>query len=322
MPKLKISQSQLITNTLSIVFAIWAIGGSLYYKINSIVQILLVALVLICYFLLGLLRIKKIKMIFLISIMMLFPYFFNNAEFANINNIKYFCIFPLALLFVGVSENCVGWSKNCFKIMNIGYLIYATATILMYFYPNLISFVCNIFPESSSTLMYQYNMGAMPGLTNHYSTNGMLLAMGLLFSGGKYISERKIKSGLLSCIFIVAILLTGKRAHILFSIAALIVAYYVYESNNKIKRIINLFALLVGILVVTYIIISFIPALSVFIDRFMDSAKSGDITLGRTEYWELALDYFKNNPIIGIGWNQFELVNPYGWAAHNIYITL
>ena len=38
--------------------------------------------------------------------------------------------------------------------------------------------------------------------------------------------------------------------------------------------------------------------------------------------WAIAIDYFKQNPIIGLGWGRFSAVNLHEWKAHNIYLQL
>ena len=54
-------------------------------------------------------------------------------------------------------------------------------------------------------------------------------------------------------------------------------------------------ALLVGMIVVGYLIFLYVPALAVFIQRFGDAAESGDVTLGRTAFWTLAIEEFKKS---------------------------
>jgi len=81
-------------------------------------------------------------------------------------------------------------------------------------------------------------------------------------------------------------------------------------------------ALLVGMIVVGYLIFLYVPALAVFIQRFGDAAESGDVTLGRTAFWTLAIEEFKKHPIFGIGWGEFQKINPRGWHAHNIYVQI
>ena len=126
----------------------------------------------------------------------------------------------------------------------------------------------------------------------------------------------------MSIIFIISILLTGKRAHIIFLLATIVMAYYIYLSNRQRSRIIKMLALLVGMIVVGYLIFLYVPALAVFIQRFGDAAESGDVTLGRTTFWTLAIEEFKKHPIFGIGWGEFQKINPRGWHAHNIYVQI
>lgn len=81
-------------------------------------------------------------------------------------------------------------------------------------------------------------------------------------------------------------------------------------------------AILVLALAFLFILINYVPALSTFINRFAETAEEGDVLLGRTKMWKIALDNFKMSPLVGIGWGHFIKINIHAWNAHNIYLQL
>ena len=96
-----------------------------------------------------------------------------------------------------------------------------------------INFVCNLFPDAASTILDQYHNAGIPGLTKHYSTNGMLLAVGTMIFGSYALTEKRRSGYLLFLISVAALLLSGKRAHTVFGLTALYLCYFAYNSNAK-----------------------------------------------------------------------------------------
>jgi O-antigen ligase len=70
----------------------------------------------------------------------------------------------------------------------------------------------------------------------------------------------------------------------------------------------------------------FIPELANFVNRFYQTAESGDVTLGRIKRLNESLQIFKMHPIMGIGWNgssyYFEQSSDIFINVHNIYAQL
>lgn len=256
-------------------------------------------------------------------LLMLGLYFWNNPYF-NLHSVAYtqkLLLFPFMLLFAaegGYSHE--GWAQMLLKVLRWGYLVYIVFTIAMFLNGNVIGFVCNLFPEYQDTLLSQYSMGAMPGLTHHYSTNGMLVSVGTIIYGCYALCYKQKKDIFLFLVAVAGLLLTGKRAHILFGLFALYVTYYVYnEGKNRVVKS-------VGIIIVStiafFIASYFIPGLAVVVERFADAAETGDTTLGRTMVWMKAAGTITQHPFFGMGWEQFSTSGGWDWNIHNIYIQL
>ena len=273
---------------------------------------------------LGRMRISN-KMTLPYVILILVLYLWNNAFF-NLRSVAYMqklMLFPFMVLFAAQGGYPYeGWSKLLLKALRLGYLVYIGFTIAMFLNGNLIEFVCNLFPAYRVTLLNQYSMGAMPGLTHHYSTNGMLVSVGTIVYACYAMCYKKKKDILLFLAAIAALLLTGKRAHVVFGLFALYVTYYAYNAGNKQNRLFKSVGILIVSAMAFFLASYFVPGLAVVVGRFIDAAESGDATLGRTTVWLKALETVSQHPLFGIGWEQFSQSGGWNWNIHNIYIQL
>jgi len=315
------------TVVMSCLIALQSTLATLYYKLSGYQQLFLIILTVLFMIMpaLSFKRLSTMPVYALLVIAMVFFFVFRNPNFAGrgipITGLLYLTI----LLFIWLSRyHDIEWMKWYVHVALCFYMFYALYTIAMFFIPQLFTVTLNLFPNSATTLISQYKNGCMPGLTNHYSTNGMVVVMSFLISGCIMI-YRWTESHLWKIVFLLSaagLLLTGKRAHIVFGGASLFLAYYLYMSNKKRTRLVQLIAIAVALVVFLVLIIHFVPALSVFLRRFSESAEDGDVLLGRGKMWKVAIDGFKTSPIFGIGWGRFISINIHAWNAHNIYLQL
>lgn len=254
-----------------------------------------------------------------------------NDDWWNIYNISIFLIMLLLCFFSYYTNK---WIKYYFEIVFGIYTIYAICTIVFYFTRDLyLNTIVNLFPDTRQRLIEWYNSGCMAGLTEHYSTNAMFLTVGLFIAitGCSYLLKNKKIKGFFITLFIVALLLTGKRGHIVFACAAIFALYYFSLSKEKgINRGLKFIGIILIILCIGSIVLPMIPALSTFIERFRLSIASGDISTNRTGLlWPLAIQGFKQSPLFGLGWCQYtsslsEQIVGRGiyYHAHNVYLQL
>jgi hypothetical protein len=136
----------------------------------------------------------------------------------------------IAFLLLSKFDSC--WIKPFMSLLVMIGFFYAVCTIWFYFSPDLyLNHVINLFPSKYFYILkYWYNNGFMSGLTTHYSTNGMYLAIACGISFCNIFNENK--KGVIKIIFffvtLVALLLTGKRAHLIFTVMAMFAVYYLY----------------------------------------------------------------------------------------------
>ena len=165
----------------------------------------------------------------------------------------------------------------------------------------------------------------MAGLTSHYSTNGMYMAIVVIYVFCNTlcinkISKKYYKPRVILLVTMIALLMTGKRAHLLFTVVAVVVVYYFYKSNKPHGRILKIvLGLALGIVIVFWLSLMY-PNLFSSFSRFISIAEDGDITTGRIDLWIKATDYFKKYPVCGIGFKQFIRIE--GLDVHNVFLQL
>lgn len=208
--------------------------------------------------------------------------------------------------------------------------VYAVVTFLSDFSSNFyFSRIFPLFPNQRARLLRMYRAGQIAGLTSHYSTNGTFLTIGMLIAAARQSEHRNKWYFLLTLFFAAAILVTGKRAHILFGVSAIfLLFFYSRFSENAVNRWIKTIGIGLIILCVFMVLITFVPSLSKFFVRFQDGLDGGDITNGRMHLWSLALDTFKKHPVFGIGWRKYNRKVSYfihqsaDYDVHNVYLQL
>lgn len=208
--------------------------------------------------------------------------------------------------------------------------IHIAATIFFKIFTSLYKLmVLPLFPETTQQqLLITLNEGGASGITSHYSTTGIYISIGIIILGCRYLFKND-KNGFSLLIAAIAMLVNGKRGHLIFTIFAMIVVYYLCTKERSTSKIFKIFATGIFALVVLVIVGSFVPSLLITFQRFRTLADSGDITNGRTLFYTYALNWFKENPIFGIGWGGFKIrlnqaIGSYGGLykymnAHNVY---
>ena len=253
---------------------------------------------------------------------------FNNQNLSNGSN-GYELVFCEIVLFSISAYRGDYWIKSSLKLMLMLGVFYALMTLLSFsskgFYDLIIyPFISSINDTSHMGLSAYYSNG----FTAHYSFNGMYVAMGVCIAMGSLVPLsgcQNVRKKLLKVIFVVlmflVLLLTNKRAHILFTGAGAFLAYYFYNSNTPTKRITKIMALIIGVLLAAYFLSYFMPDAFEFLRRFEESANGeGGISNGRYIVWGIATAFASGNKMFGTGWWSF--CRYFGAHVHNIYLQL
>ena len=230
--------------------------------------------------------------------------------------------------------------RQTLMAMKILLVIQLVAGVYYYFFPEQLAPLGRTLYHLEGIRLSKFNLFVRSdyfmGLATHYSTSGMYMALAtiLLFSEcltSKFISNNvKNRECVLLVLFTIALVLTQKRAHLLFSAAACIAMYMVGYVNGDLGRVMR--QTLIGILAVIliFILIINVPALSGVVTRFIMGDSLDEMSSGRISgLWKPAWNAFLKNWGLGIGWDRFKWLYPQrqGTAivnnnVHNIYLQL
>ena len=237
-----------------------------------------------------------------------------------------------SFIFLVLAMNVKEWHMPFIFISVAWVLLHSTVTILEYAIPGF--YTSSILPLFKSAMYYNdliwvFSIGKIPGLAGHFSTNGIYLSVGLVILSVCLMNrrnKRKLPLIILVVITAIALLLTGKRAVLIFGAVGIFIAYFCLNADKPSKRIVKIIGVVILIVLLFFIARTFIPALDNFINRFIETSERGDITTGRGELNSVAVRFFAENPIIGIGWDHYKyyylavynkLLN-----AHNVFLQL
>lgn len=239
--------------------------------------------------------------------------------------------YVVILVFCLIGMKRIGWTDSFVNIILVMGIIYAVTTILLAFdtgiYQNII---VNWYPNTKGVLLNLYSENKFAGITDHYSTNGMVLANAMIIAASFAIisvrnKDKNRKKYIICCIIIiVALFLTAKRSHLLFGILAMYIGYYICFSKDKNHSSKMIAAIFITSLILIFAYIA-IPQVRIVLERFLDVSDDTNIE-SRMTFWNAALNEFDSNTLFGIGWFGFRnnvagSVN-YSGHVHNVYIQL
>lgn len=182
--------------------------------------------------------------------------------------------------------------------------------------------------------------GFHAGIDNHYSQNAMVIALCLIVIASLYISyaqqkeKRKTICIVLAVFVLIGLILTNKRAHLLFGFAAVMFGYLVSVPEHRVKSTLKVVLICIVSVALFVLLAQYVPFMGELLERFSTSGEDDNTTV-RFQYWKLALDNFREHPLLGIGWDGFQIEyhehlysrNYYGndypyMNAHNVYCQL
>ena len=237
-----------------------------------------------------------------------------------------------AYLFIFASVKSCDWIKKAPQIITAVGIANVIATLLFFVNNGLYQLFIN-------TTYKQYQDGTQDGLygyraalADHYSQNGTYITIVLLTVWAVFLTlnghEKKRKYIMIAGIAtVIALLLTSKRAHLLFGVATLIVVYYVVNPEKRLLKSFKLMMAAAAALIGLNFLMDYVPDIARVFERFQ-TAGSDNASLLRILMWDRACSIFNQNPILGIGWYGFRYKS--GLSAltgatagcHNIYLEL
>lgn len=218
------------------------------------------------------------------------------------------------------------WIKPVLRALVFITLFYAVATITLYIFPDLYQPIKNLYFLESDTSGFQ------SGLTAHYSINGSFISLGLItvasfLLSGEIQGRKKALIIILVLIFAFALLLTAKRAHLIFALTSLLLIYWLAGGVHRLR---NTVLVGIGLFAGGTILALLVPEIGYAFNRIFQVFAGGvsleEATSGRPQLWANAIEQWRSNPIFGIGWDNFIYVWMGGWPtsvlAHNEFLHL
>lgn len=279
-----------------------------------------------CFFIYGFVENRYARMWTLYLVVHILGLVVNN----NISTVPYWII---SLLILYMPRTMVGvFNPKIFVYIG---LFFAGGVFFQYLFPFLYSsyvlplFIGSAFEfiESSSSNEFGFS-----GFSPQSGTTAYVLlicqAILLAFKDDKsFLKTKWLKYGIL-IIFIFAILLTGKRMSSLISIALLLAAIYISGFGSSVRNTLLLLFLFFGCYIVFQYFVENVGQYSdnVILKRFASSYNSAsegsDITSGRGDLYKKAWYYFEQEPILGIGANNFSKIGGMETSVHNTYLQV
>lgn len=245
-------------------------------------------------------------------------------------------LFVLYLFSALILSGKSNWQDRACRIIEVFGSIHVFATIVLFvfrgFYGTII-LLWNYYPMGTNN----GTTGYRAALTTHYSQNATYIVLVLLVVGSRLLCTEKNKRSKKDIVWfsliLFALLLTSKRGHLMFGLAALVVVYYVLNPLKKQSKISKLIIGGFGLAVIVAILFQIMPTtFDVILGRFVNSGYD-DVTSGRIPMWMLAISIFLKRPFLGIGWSGYKYqYKLHIWAGynqktallntHNVYLQL
>lgn len=279
----------------------------------------------------------KIKVPTLFGLLLLFYIYVvlnNNAIFESGSGLTWFMLFLCSIILVLalLANPNQKWVDISLQLISGFGCVYSFATIIFWVIPDLYNLIYPFLRSLSSSEIT--GAGYKSGLTTHYSTNGMYIALGFLASGCLGLKRQNKRWRYIAILCLFALILTSKRAHLAFGLVSFVIAYFVYNSRKSINSFGKLLFVSAISICVMYLV-SFVNSdvLDVFA-RFSEMS-SDDTMNGRSGFYTLCIDMFRSSPLTGHGWGSYTIrFNQTGEGAryyaggfktmnaHNVYLQI
>lgn len=268
---------------------------------------------------------------------------FYQDKFKLLYNID-FIAFGFLVLFIILAKVNYRYLYKTLRVMLILSIIHSFGVYFQYWFMNLYTKVILPFFTSSQSkeIMWLYSRGNYSGLTwqTAFTSGYLVFGLGIIAFSVRRINRKwqKIALMMIVLIMLIALLLMGKRAHILFMILSLVVTYLFSAEKKKFAtQVIKVSFYIISSIFIFWIFILNIQLkddnpLAKIIGRFTLTVEGliegEDITSGRSILYEYAFKLTKENPVLGIGWRSFSersfgvLNSNSASHPHNIYIQL
>lgn len=317
---------------LSFLFAISLVVFSFRGKYGGI----LIGLILIIEFLF-LLKEKKLRLkLCFENIWVLFVLIFAVISNAiRTINFEYYLQLGYLLAVVVLLNLDLNKFEDFFKYVKFISIFEAFSIYLQKFLPSIYySIISIILPDDVVfQITKRFSEGYLTGFSREVSYTMFLISIGIgmYWFNCTFNNTTTTKKNVVPILFLFgALILSGKRATLLFSIISLFITSFIVSRDKlKIIKYSMIFIILFMIVIFTYDFWSKIPSLQRIVE-LLSFIKDNDfigITNGRTIIYETAINLWNTNPLTGIGWGNFKYAVPSslwfsGFDVHNCFLQV
>ncbi len=262
------------------------------------------------------------RLVLLSAVMLAITILWNNYDILHHGFLPQFYNI-LIYMFLWLAHDMDEWHETFVRMMMLCGVFYTVWT-----------YICVLDPDIYYSFVYPlmapmgYLSDPKAGFTAFYSSNGLYISYGIIaFSARLFFDprrEKRLSDKLLFLFLITGMLLSGKRGQFIAVVFAVIVCYYLYNSNRKRSRFIKLIWITAIVVAALYIVFLFIPDVATIFIRFREQSQKGDVSSGRFLMWDHAWKLFLQKPVFGHGWrffrySSFTLVD---YDVHNVFLQL
>ena len=238
--------------------------------------------------------------------------------------------FPAAALFIStilvvVASQSASWCAGMLVALVTYGLVHALATLLLYVAPATEAFLVWNPGEARLTSEQPYRFG----ITMNPGVNAVYIAVGLIVLGVVFMFARHVRRSWVQWLFLgmlfLSLLLTAKRAHLVFALLAVFVTFTLVQRRGRWTRA----ALLVlGGWALLSVLSTVSEGVAVSLSRLTGTFEADsleDATNGRIALWNHALAGWRDAPFFGHGWGSYAYTSPSGTTfviAHNQLLNL
>lgn len=208
------------------------------------------------------------------------------------------------------------------KLLFVFSFYIALSVIFQWLFPNQASSITRILLSDRN---YEINWKGYNNFQNYMSGFAttinsaayyICILSSLLFTDLILEKRKKLLTGILLSFSVLSLLLTQKRTLFISVFVAVIfvVCFGKKSVTSKIRAFLfsGLF-LLIGL----WLIVELVPAFNVFVSRTMNDS---DVIAGRGDYYEVMFQWFKSNPVFGVGIGAAD--STWSFGGHNCYLQL
>ena len=279
---------------------------------------------------------KYYKSILTVSFLALFVIIFRNGDILHGHfGMPFFTVFLFVVILL--LQGHKNWEKITLNVLLVFIIEHVLGTLICYVFRDFyFNNILPLFSDFTNELLYEFEHYQAAGITQHYSTNAAYLLVGIIVQCFTLkFSKKDIKNNIFRYILflltIIALLLTGKRAQVLFGLISIIIVVFINNAkklkNINIKKYLKIIAVAIVCFIITVI---FVPSLFNPVNRTLDGIKNGDLFKSREPLYNLAIEKFKESPIIGNGWgsykylyNESNVIKERDYMdTHNIYLQM